>query len=139
PGSGLSSSAALEVGCSLALLNGRAMALLDLTRLCQRAEREFVGLPCGIMDQYMSVFGSEHSALEIDCRSLDHQLVPLPDGIAFIAVNTMVKHALADSAYQDRVAQCAAAVAGIRRKFPSIESLRDVSPEQLNSVTYLLP
>src|SRR5438477_379114 len=63
----------------------------------------------------------------------------LPDGIAFIAITTMVKHALADSAYQARVAQCAAAVAAIRRKFPSVESLRDVSPEQLDSVTYLLP
>jgi galactokinase len=139
PGSGLSSSAALEVSCALALLHGRAMAPLDLARLCQRAEREFVGLPCGIMDQYISVFGREHSAVEIDCRSLDHQLVPLPDGITFLAVNTMVKHALAGSAYQDRVAECAAAVAGLRRKFPSIESLRDVSPQQLDAAAHLLP
>jgi galactokinase len=91
------------------------------------------------MDQYISVFGQEHAAVEIDCRSLDHQLVPLPDGITFLAVNTMVKHALAGSAYQDRVAECAAAVAGIRRKFPSTESLRDVSPQQLDSAAHLLP
>jgi len=133
-GSGLSSSAALEVSTALALLAGRAMDPLDLARLCQRAERNFVGMPCGIMDQYISVFGREHSAVEIDCRSLGHRFVELPADITFVAVNTMVKHALAGSAYQDRVAECAAAVAGI-----GVESLRDVSPQQLESVAPSLP
>ena len=57
------------------------------------------GIPSGIMDQYISVFAREHAALEIDCRSLQHQTVELPDGIELIAVNTMVKHALGQSAY----------------------------------------
>jgi galactokinase len=138
-GSGLSSSAALEVSTALALLAGRPIDPLGLARLCQRAERNFVGMPCGIMDQYISVFGREHSAVEIDCRSLGHRFVELPAGITFVAVNTMVKHALAGSAYRERVAECAAAVAGIRQKFPSVESLRDVSPEQLESVAHTLP
>ena len=65
-------------------------------------------MPCGIMDQYISVFGRERSAVEIDCRSLGHRYVSLlPEGAAFVAVNTMVKHALAGSAYKDRVAECA--------------------------------
>src|SRR5262249_1734174 len=115
-GSGLSSSAALEVSSALALLNGRSIAPLDLARLCQRAEVQFVGMPCGIMDQYISVFGREQSAVEIDCRSLEHRDVRLPGGIVFIAVNSMVKHALAGSAYRDRVRECAEAVELLRRQ-----------------------
>ena len=138
-GSGLSSSAALEVSSALALLNGRAMPPLEIARLCQRAEREFVGMPCGIMDQYVSVFGRERAAVEIDCRSLEHRYAELPAGAAFVAVNTMVKHALAGSAYKDRVAECAAAVEGIRWRYPQVESLRDVTPGQLASVAAALP
>ncbi len=137
-GSGLSSSAALEVSSALAFLNGRVLEPLALARLCQRAEREFVGMPCGIMDQYIAVFGRAGCAIEIDCRSLEHRLVELPADIAFLAVNTMVKHALAASAYRERVAECAAAVERIRARFPEVESLRDVSPGQLASVAPLL-
>ena len=133
-GSGLSSSAALEVSSALALLHGRAFHSMELALLCQRAERNFVGMPCGIMDQYISVFGQRNCAVEIDCRSLGHRLVALPAGIAFVAVNTMVKHALASSAYGERVAECAAAVAGVSQRFPGVKSLRDVSPEQLATV-----
>lgn len=133
-GSGLSSSAALEVSSALALLNGRALDKLELAKLCQRAERNYVGMPCGIMDQYISVFGRRHSAVEIDCRSLGHRLVSLPEGITFIAVNTMVKHALSGSAYRDRVQECGEAVAGMRTVYPELESLRDVSPEMLARV-----
>ncbi|HTS61864.1 MAG TPA: galactokinase [Candidatus Acidoferrales bacterium] len=125
-GSGLSSSAALEVSSALALLRGRVFDPLRLARLCQSAERNFVGMPCGIMDQYISVFGREHCAVEIDCRSLTHRLVTLPDGIAFVAVNSMVKHALAGSAYKDRVAECKAAC-----EMLGAASLRDVTPRQL--------
>ena len=121
-GAGLSSSAALEVACAMAFLNGRAMPPLDLALLCQRAEREFVGMPCGIMDQYIAVFGREQAAVEIDCRSLDHRLVPLPDGIAFLAVNSLVKHALAGSAYAERVRECAESAAEL-----GVASLRDAA------------
>jgi galactokinase len=138
-GSGLSSSAALEVASALALLAGRDFDPLELARLCQRAERNFVGMPCGIMDQYISVFGRAHSAVEIDCRSLGHRLVELPEGITFIAVNTMVKHALSGSAYRDRVRECAAAVDGIQAVYPDVLSLRDVEPEQFEGVASRLP
>jgi galactokinase len=137
-GSGLSSSAALEVSSALAFLHGRAIEPLELARLCQRAERGFVGMPCGIMDQYISVFGREHSAIEIDCRTLGHRAIPLPEDAAFVIVNTMVKHALAGSAYRDRVAECAAAVASLSKQIPNVASLRDVSPAQLESFTHLL-
>jgi galactokinase len=138
-GSGLSSSAAIEVACALAFLRGRPIDPLELARLCQRAERNFVGIPCGIMDQYVSVFGREHSAVEIDCRSLTHRYVRLPGGAAFVAVNTMVKHALAGSAYRDRVQECAEAVKALKHRFPEVDSLRDVSPEQLESAAGLMP
>ena len=127
-GSGLSSSAALEVSTALALLLERAIEPLELAKLCQRAERNFVGMPCGIMDQYISVFGRERAAVEIDCRSLGNRTVRLPDGVTFVAVNTMVKHELSGSAYRDRVAECAAACAALE-----VESLRDVTPSMLEA------
>ena len=133
-GSGLSSSAALEVSTALALLGDRTIEPLELARLCQRAERNFVGMPCGIMDQYISVFGHEHAAVEIDCRSLGNRTVPLPGGIMFIAVNTMVKHELSGSAYRERVAECAAACAAL-----GVESLRDVTPARLEQDAAKLP
>jgi galactokinase len=138
-GSGLSSSAALEVSSALALLAGRSLEPLQLALLCQRAERNFVGMPCGIMDQYISVFGRENTAVEIDCRSLGHRDVQLPAGITFLAVNTMVKHALAGSAYKERVQECAAAVEAIRSRYPEVASLRDVTVEQFESVAASLP
>ena len=133
-GSGLSSSAALEVSSALAFLRGRPIDPLQLAGLCQAAERNFVGMPCGIMDQYISIFGREHCAVEIDCRSLTHRQVKLPDGVAFVAVNTMVKHALASSAYKDRVAECAAACEAL-----GVASLRDVTAESFASAESRLP
>jgi galactokinase len=133
-GSGLSSSAALEVSSALALLRGRQLAPLELARLAQRAESQFVGMPCGIMDQYVSVFGREHSAVEIDCRSLESRYVSLPESVTFVAVNSMVKHALSGSAYADRVRECAAAVAALSARFPQVTSLRGATAEQLSAV-----
>jgi len=131
-GSGLSSSAAIEVSVAKALLGDRAMEPLELVKLCRRAENNFVGTPCGITDQYISVFGREQAAVRIDCRSLEHEIVPLPSQAEFVAVNTMVKHETGSSAYRNRVAECAAAVALIREKIPHVESLRDVSSEMLS-------
>jgi galactokinase len=138
-GGGLSSSAALEISTALAMLLGRPMDPVELAKLGQRAERRFVGNPCGIMDQYIAVFGRERAAVEIDCRSLEHRLVKLPAGIAFLAVNTMVKHALSGSAYRDRVAECAAAVEGLQPLYPGARTLRDISVEQLDSGARELP
>jgi galactokinase len=138
-GAGLSSSAALEVSTALALLASRRVAPLELARLCQRAERNFVGMPCGIMDQYISLFGEERAAICIDCRSLKHQVVRLPAGAAFVAVNTMVKHELAGSAYKERTEQCAAAVGVVRRRHPRVESLRDVTPAMFEEAESAMP
>jgi galactokinase len=139
-GSGLSSSAALEVATAMALVEKSAgLTRLDLARLCQRAETDFVGLPCGIMDQYVSVFGQAGCAVRIDCRSLSHDAVHLPSGVAIVAVNSMVKHELGGSAYRDRVRECRAAVDAIRARTPEVASLRDVSVPQLEASEALMP
>jgi galactokinase len=127
-GAGLSSSAALEVSTALAFLDGRPIEPLELARLCQAAEREFVGMPAGIMDQYISVFGREHSAVLIDCRSLTHELVELPEDVVILAVNSMVKHELGQSAYRDRVDECAMAADALK-----VTSLREATTAQLEA------
>jgi galactokinase len=131
-GSGLSSSAALEVSSAMALVTG-SISKIELARLCQRAENEFVGMPCGIMDQFVSIFGEEHAAILIDCRTLEHQTVPLPTNVAIVAVNSMVKHELGSSAYRERVAECAQAVAYIRSSHPGVKTLRDATLEMLDA------
>ena len=136
-GSGLSSSASLEVSIALALITlntrigGRTLAKKDLALLCQKAEREFVGVPSGIMDQYASGHGERGKALRIDCRSLCHQAVALPDGVSIMVVNSMVKHELGGSAYRDRVRECAEAVEALQRWSPKVHSLRDVMSTEL--------
>jgi galactokinase len=124
-GSGLSSSASLEVAAALALLQGRPIEPLELAKVCHRAETQFAGLPCGIMDQFISIFGRDLAAIKIDCRSLEHEPVELPAQLEVIAVNSMVKHELGQSAYRDRVRECAEAVEAARRFNPKVRSLRD--------------
>jgi galactokinase len=130
-GSGLSSSAALEVCSALALLQGRHFSRLEIARLCRRAETDFVGMPCGIMDQFVAVFGHERAAIRIDCRSLEYQTVGLPSNVEIVAVNSIVKHELGASAYRTRVQECAIAVECIRAFYPQVSSLRDATPEML--------
>src|SRR5205807_3903282 len=98
-GSGLRSSAAIEVATGLALLDiaGAEVDRLELAKVCQRAENEFVGMRCGVVDQFMSWFGQAGHGLVLDCRSLDYQLLPLPDSVMLVVCNTMVKHELAAS------------------------------------------
>ena len=134
-GSGLSSSAALEVSTALALVNGRKIDKVELAKLCQRAERNFVGMPCGIMDQYVSVFGARHAAICIDCRTTTHEVVPLPDSVEIIAVNSMVKHDLGKSEYPLRVAQCKEALS----HFPGKKALRDVTLGDLERTAAKIP
>jgi galactokinase len=136
-GSGLSSSAALEVSSALALgWPDPGKPSLELAKLCQAAENRFVGLPSGIMDQYVSVFGRDHAALLIDCRTLASEHVPLPDDVAIVAVNTMVKHELGQSAYRERVAECALAVEEIRAAGAvEVENLRDATEVHLALIT----
>jgi galactokinase len=130
-GAGLSSSAALEVSTALALLQGRTLEKIEIARLCQSAETNFAGMPCGIMDQYVAVFGQQHAALKIDCRSLTHETVMLPANVEILAVNSMVKHELGASAYRTRVDECAVAVDSLERRFPEVKSLRDATSAQL--------
>jgi galactokinase len=111
------------------------MERVELAKLARRAENEFAGMPCGIMDQYISVFGQANCALQIDCRSLDFEVVELPAGVEIIAVNTMVKHELGGSAYRNRVAECAQAVEAIRQTHPDVRSLRDATLAQLSLST----
>jgi galactokinase len=138
-GSGLSSSAAIEVATALALLDGREVNPTELVKLSQRAEREFVGMPCGIMDQYVSVFGAEHKAIQIDCRSITHKMVSLPQEAAIMVVNSMVKHELGASAYRTRVQECAEAVQIISRTIPGVTSLRDVSSADVDGLQAKMP
>jgi galactokinase len=126
-GSGLSSSASLEVSTALAILNGRDIHQTQLVKVAQQAEREFVGVPCGIMDQYVAVYGEEQKAIQIDCRSITHTAVSLPPEAAIVVVNSMVKHDLGESAYRTRVRECAEAVQVIAQSRPGVTSLRDVT------------
>jgi len=120
-GGGLSSSAAL--GVSLALALGGPLAPLELAQLAQAAETRFVGVPCGIMDQFISAGGAAGAAILLDCRSLAWRSVKLPPDVAIVTANSMVKHQLGDSAYRTRVEECAEAA----RKL-GISSLRDAKP-----------
>jgi galactokinase len=140
-GSGLSASAALEVAFGFALLSvaGAQVNRLDLARICQRAENEFVGMRCGIMDQFISCHGVEGAALLLDCRSLEAQPIPLDPGVRLLIANTMVHHQLASSAFNDRRRDCEAAVACLARAMNGILALRDVSVEALDAHAALLP
>ena len=134
-GSGLSSSAAIEVATACALVANSELQVdpRELAVLCQRAENEFVGARVGIMDQFISLFGQEQKALLLDCRSLEFRLLPLPDNVRLIICNTMVKHALASSAYNERRAQCEAGVKHLAKFVPDVAALRDVTIEQLEA------
>src|SRR3954462_8153735 len=132
-GSGLSSSASVEVATAYALvsLSGVAPDRRTLATLCQRAENEFVGARCGIMDQFVSAHGQRGHALMLDCRTLDYELLPLPEGVRLVICNTMVKHQLASGEYNVRRRQCEEGVALLRQSFPTLQELRDVTPEML--------
>jgi galactokinase len=140
-GSGLSSSAAIEVAtaCALAAHSELKIDKRELALLCQRAENEFVGAHVGIMDQFISLFGHAQRALMLDCRSLDFKLLPLPDNVRLLICNTMVKHELAASAYNERRAQCEAGVKHLAQFLPNVTALRDVTLKQLEQFGRDLP
>jgi galactokinase len=140
-GAGLSSSAAVEVAFATAWqqLAGFSLPKPNRARACQRAENEFVGVKCGIMDQTISVMGRAGHALLIDCRDLSTQHVPLPAGYAVVVGDTRLERSLAGSAYNERWAQCEDAVRRLRAHDPSIRALRDVTPEFLSRYADDLP
>jgi galactokinase len=140
--SGLSSSAAIEVATAffLANLNDIEMSPEEIAKLCQRAENRFVGMNCGIMDQFISRLGQEGYALYLDCRDLHYQLVPFDvEGYVVAICNSKVKRQLVDSAYNERRAQCEEGVRLLQRKLGNITALRDVSAEQLDKNKSLFP
>lgn len=141
-GAGLSSSAALEVAAALLLdaLHGWGLGAVDLVKLAQKAENEFVGVACGIMDQFASMLGQKDHALFLDCRSLEYEAVPLPlekQGYAVAVVNSGVRRGLAGSEYNTRRQQCEEAVQRLQNELPGVESLRDVSLVDLSLVNQL--
>lgn len=133
-GSGLSSSAALEVATALALLSnsGLEMDKLALARACQRVENEFVGARCGIMDQFAACFGQAGHALLLDCRSLQYRPLPLPAGVALVICDSGVRHEVASGQYNTRRAQCEQGVRVFARHRPEIRALRDATIADLD-------
>jgi len=132
-GSGLSSSAAIEVATELAVTS-----LLNVSypgprvaKLCQRAENEFVGSSCGIMDQFISANGEENHALLLDCRDLSFRLAPIPENVALVIANTMVSHSVAGGEYTSRRAEVEEAASVIARHRPEVRFLRDANVDDL--------
>jgi galactokinase len=140
-GAGLSSSAAIEVAVALALLDAANLKVdrTELARLCQRAENDFVGARVGIMDQFASLNGRAGCALMLDCRSLNYQLIALPENARLVISNTMVRHELASGEYNARRAECEAGVRMLRKHLPGIRALRDVSMDEFERYGEDLP
>lgn len=147
-GAGLSSSAAVEVamGTAITALFGLDVEPVQLALLCQEAENEFVGVNCGIMDQFISALGRRDYALFLDCRSLETRQVPLRGasgageaGTQIVVSDTAVKRGLVDSEYNRRRAECEEAVRRLSQLLPGITALRDVTPERLEQHAAELP
>ena len=135
-GAGLSSSAAVECGLAFALdhLLHTNLSRLELARISQRAEHEFAGVQCGIMDQFASLFGQADQVVRLDCRSLEYHYFPF-DSTAYhlVLCNSGVKHSLASSEYNTRRQECEEGVAVLHHHYPEISSLRDVTLPLLES------
>jgi len=134
PGSGLSSSAALEVATALCLcaLNGIHIERVDLAKICQRAENEYVGANCGLLDQFSTLLGQKDRLLFIDFRTLSYRTVPLSARDLCLAITASgVTHSLVESAYNSRRQECARAADYFASIDPNVKTLRDVSMEML--------
>ena len=134
-GAGLSSSAALEAGLAFALNSIFELEIDDLTlvKFAQRAENEFVGVQCGIMDQYINIFGKSGNVLRIDCRSLECEYYPFDNSnVSLLLFDTGISHALASSEYNQRKTECLQGIEIIKKKHPDVASLRDVSLDMLS-------
>ena len=140
-GAGLSSSASIEVASMLAMLHlaDATLPLPKIALLCQRAENDYVGAPCGIMDQFVSCCGAADHALLLDCRSLDYRLAPIPKHLSLVICNTMVKHSHAGGEYGSRRAEVEEGTAILRRHRPEIRLLRDATLEDLKRWGHEMP
>ncbi len=134
-GAGLSSSASIEVASALAVMHiaGASLPPEETARLCQLAENSYVGANCGIMDQFIACCGKENHALLLDCRSLAYRLAPIPEHLALVICNTMVKHSHAGGQYNTRRAEVEQATQILRSHRPEIELLRDATPADLET------
>jgi galactokinase len=133
-GAGMSSSAALEAGFIFALneMYNLGVDILDMVKMAQKAEHEYAGVQCGIMDQFINIFGRDKTVLKIDCRSLDYQYLPFQrDDLTIILCETPTRHDLATSEYNIRRSQCEAGVSLLKKYIGDIKSLRDISIEFL--------
>jgi len=134
-GAGMSSSAAVECATAFALnaLFDLQLERLDLVRLAQKAENEFVGVKCGIMDMFASVMGKDAQVIQLDCRDLSYQYFPLNLGdYKIVLFDTGVKHSLAGGEYNLRRQQCEQGVAVLKERFPEVNSLRDANLSMLD-------
>ena len=140
-GAGLSSSAALEVSCAHALLteSGLPFDPIEVAQLCQRAENDFVGMRCGVMDQYISCCGVAGHALLIDCRSLKSRHVAIAPNLRLLIANSRVRHQHAGGEYNLRREACEEGVRLLSRYLGPIQALRDVTPKQLEAKRRKLP
>ncbi len=135
-GAGLSSSAAVECATAFALNTVFNLGLdkIQMVQLAQKAENEFVGVQCGIMDQFASMFGKKDHVIKLDCRSLDFAYMPFDtSNIRILLFDTGVKHSLASSEYNIRRQECEAGVRAIQKKYPQVQSLRDASVEMVEA------
>ncbi len=128
-GSGLSSSASVEMAFLTAWQNlgGWPMALMERAQLCQKAETEYVGVSCGIMDQFASACGVENRLLYLDCRSLEWDAIVLPENVSIVIADTTVRRQLTSGSYNSRRMECETALRLLKNEIPAIRSLRDVS------------
>ncbi len=137
-GAGMSSSAALESAYAYALndlFGDNKIDKFELAKVGQATEHNYIGVKCGIMDQFASVFGKEGSLMRLDCRSLEYQYFPFkPEGYRLVLVDSVVKHELASSAYNKRRQSCENAVAAIAKKHEGVKFLRDCTLEMLAEV-----
>jgi len=129
-GAGLSSSAAIEVATAYFFLrmSGKGFPAMDVARLCRAAENDFVGVPCGLLDQATSVFGKKDRVVHLDCRDETVELAPAPPDASFIVVHSAVEHALTGGEYRERREQCFAAAEGL-----GVQALRDTDSETVRA------
>ena len=141
PGAGLSSSASVEMAFGVAWekLGGWTLPPIQLARLGLKAEINYVGLKCGIMDQFASACGVKDRLLYLDCRSLEWRTVRLPEKTVIVIADTSVRRSLAGSAYNERHASCEEAVRILQEYLPGIRALRDVSVAEFQRYTGHLP
>jgi galactokinase len=140
-GAGLSSSAAVEIVFAVTwqALGDWSADRMTLAQLCQKAENEYVGVACGLMDQFASLHGVAGHALYFDTRSLDWEALPLPENTVLVVSDSGVRRSLSNSAYNERRAACEQAVQILTQELPGIESLRDVSPDNFDQFSEKLP